>query len=288
MGGSVTTEALGRAEGLLVDGQDDVALELLAAVAADAEEYVDRNCPTTDELQWFCFPTPFELLAYRRVEGDRRELRMVGEPLDRLYADLALAQVRTGDEAGALESLKQAVRWNPMECAYRLDLAELFRRAGDEREWLGLAFSVFARASRAAHLVRAYLAFATHFGRSGDARTQAACLRAARRVSADDAALVPALELAAGTPADPDALDDAACEQALAEAGIPSGASTDLVVCMLMCATDAARDGDARLATDLTVRAYGLVGAPAAEALIALIREGDAELERGRGDGGAA
>ena len=75
---------------------------------------------------------------------------------------------------------------------------------------------------------------------------------------------------------------------ALAEAGIPSGASTDLVVCMLMCATDAARNGDARLATDLTVRAYGLVGAPAAEALIALIREGDAALERGRGDGGAA
>ena len=101
MGKTRLSDELLRAEGLLVQGQQDSALELLARLAEDAEEYVDRNCPTTDELQWFSFPTLFERLAYRRVERDPRELRDVGEPLDRLYADLALANVRCGDYEAA-------------------------------------------------------------------------------------------------------------------------------------------------------------------------------------------
>ena len=91
------TEQLERCEGLMLQGQDEQAAELLAHLAEDAEEYVDKNCPTTDELQWFSFPTLFERLAYRRVEKDPRELRSVGEPLDRLYNDLALANVHVGD-----------------------------------------------------------------------------------------------------------------------------------------------------------------------------------------------
>ena len=51
------TEQLERCEGLMLQGQDEQAAELLAHLAEDAEEYVDKNCPTTDELQWFSFPT---------------------------------------------------------------------------------------------------------------------------------------------------------------------------------------------------------------------------------------
>ena len=72
------TERLQTAEGLLVQGQSEQALELLRKLAEDCEEYVDKNCPTTDEVQWFSFPTLFERLAYRRVEKDPRELRDVG------------------------------------------------------------------------------------------------------------------------------------------------------------------------------------------------------------------
>ena len=137
------SDELVRAEGLLLSGLDEEARELLARLADAAQEYVDRNCPTTETLQWFSFPTIFERLCYRRVERDPRELRDVGEPLDRLYADLALACVRTLDYDAAKEALKLAVRWNPMECAYRLDLSDLFMVDGDVREALGLAFSVF-------------------------------------------------------------------------------------------------------------------------------------------------
>ena len=99
------TEQLERCEGLMLQGQDEQAAELLAHLAEDAEEYVDKNCPTTDELQWFSFPTLFERLAYRRVEKDPRELRSVGEPLDRLYNDLALANVHVGDYDAAAAAL---------------------------------------------------------------------------------------------------------------------------------------------------------------------------------------
>ena len=271
------SDELLRAEGLLVQGQDELALELLARLAEDAEEYVDRNCPTTSELQWFSFPTIFERLAYRRVEQDPRELRDVGEPLDRLYADLALAQVHAGDYDSAAAALRQAVRWNPMGCEHRLNLADLCRISGDLREHLALSYSVFERASEAAHIVRAYLNFADYFQAAENPRAAAACLHVAQRIDARDQALLASLEHAAGTPADPSTVTDEEASQLLAAEGLPDGANAEIAVCLLMCAADAAEMGDRNVATRLTVRARDLVGEKAAMALLQLIREGDEE-----------
>lgn len=271
------TDELDAAEGLIAGGQADLAVELLERLAADAEEYVDRNCPTTDEVQWFSFPTIFERLCYRRVEKDPRELRDVGEPLDRLYADLAFALVNEGDYAAATEALRQAVRWNPMGCGYRLDLAELYRTNGDVDEYLALTFSVFERASDVRHLVRAFCNFARHFMDTGADSAAAAALRCARRLDWPDAALEDLLERAKGTRADPDSLSDEQASSVLAENGLPDGANAEVALCMLMCATDSAASGDRTLATALTVRARDLVGAPAVKALLELIRSTDAE-----------
>lgn len=270
-------EELVHAEGLLVQERDEEARDVLLRLAEDVEEYVDRNCPTTEDVQWFSFPTIFERLCYRRVEDDPRELRDVGEPLDRLYADLALADVRLGEYDHAIEALKQAVRWNPMECGYRLDLAELFLLNGDVRECLGLTYSVFERASDARHLVRAYVTFAGWFERSENSRAAAAALRAARRLDMRDASLEAALDQAKGTPRDPDTLTDDEAAEALAAEGLPDGANAEVAICLLMCASDAAQAGERDVATNLTVRARDLVGEPAAMALMRLIREGDDE-----------
>lgn len=275
MSQTTLTEELLRAEGLLVQGQNEAARDLLLRLAEDAEEYVDRNCVTTESVQWFSFPTIFERLAYRRVEEDPRELRDVGEPLDRLYADLALAHVRLGEYDLAIEALKRAVRWNPMECGYRLDLADLFLVDGDVREAMGLAFSVFERASEARHLVRAYVLFSDWFARSNNARASAAALHAARRLDMRDSRLDAALDQASGTDRDPDALTDEEADEALAAEGLPTGANAEVAICLLMCATDAAAAGDRALATNLTVRARDLVGEPAAMALMQLIKEQD-------------
>lgn len=271
------TDELDAAEGLIAGGQADLAVELLERLAADAEEYVDRNCPTTDEVQWFSFPTIFERLCYRRVEKDPRELRDVGEPLDRLYADLAFALVNEGGYAAATEALRQAVRWNPMGCGYRLDLAELYRTNGDVDEYLALTFSVFERASDVRHLVRAFCNFARHFMDTGADSAAAAALRCARRLDWPDAALEDLLERAKGTQADPGSLSDEQASSVLAENGLPDGANAEVALCMLMCATDSAASGDRTLATALTVRARDLVGAPAVKALLELIRSTDAE-----------
>lgn len=275
MSQTTLTEELMRAEGLLIQGQDEAARDLLLRLAEDAEEYVDRNCPTTESLQWFSFPTIFERLAYRRVENDPRELRDVGEPLDRLYADLALADVHVGDYDHATESLKQAVRWNPMACEHRLNLADLFRIAGDMQEYLALTYSVFERASEASHLVRAFLTFAEFFQVSEKPKTAAAALRAARRLDTGDSTLEAALDQAAGTDRDPDLVSDEEAEELLAAEGLPDGANADIAICLLMCAMDAAEMGERNVATTLTIKARDLVGEDASMALLALIREGD-------------
>lgn len=276
------TDELERAEGLLLQGRAELARELLARLAEDAEEYVDRNCPTTDDVQWFSFPTIFERLAYRRVERDPRELRDVGEPLDRLYNDLALACVHDGDYDEAMEALKQAVRWNPMDCGYRLNLADLFRVSGDVQEYLALTYSVFERASDARHLARAFVNFSGWFASSDKHRVAAAALRAARALGVTDATLDAALEQAAGTERDPDLVDDAQMEELLAAEGLPDGANAEIAVCLLMCAGDAAAVGARDVATSLTLRARDLVGEPAARALLELIHQSDEEVADGK------
>lgn len=270
------TDELLRAEGYLMQDHDEQAIELLSRLAEDAEEYVDRNCPTTESLQWFAFPTLFDRLAYRRVENDPRELRDIGEPLNRLYCDLALASVKIGDYEMAIEALKQAIRWNPMDCGARLDLADLFRISGDPQEYLALTFTVFERASDARHLARAFLTFANYFEVCEKPKTAAAALHAARKLETDDSALAAALNQAAGTGRDPDSVTDAEAAELLAAKGLPDGANAEIAICLLMCASDAASAGERDLATTLTLRARDLVGEPAAMALLDLIRSSEA------------
>lgn len=277
------TEGLAHAEALMIEGQNDEALSVLLGIAEDAEEYVDRNCPTTDEVQWFSFPTIFERLAYRRVEKDPRELRDVGEPMDRLYGDLALAAVHTGDYDIATNALKQAVRWNPMGCENRLNLADLFRVNGDINEYLALTYSVFERASDARHLARAFANFSEYFLVQQKPRTAAAALRAGRRLGVRERALDQALDQAAGTTHDPDLVGDDEARDLLAQEGLPDGANAEIAICLLMCATDAAQAGQQDVATNLTVRARDLVGEEASMALLRLIRQSDADLAADQG-----
>ena len=275
MSQTTMTDDLERAEGLMLQGQPDQARDLLARLAEDAEEYVDRNCPTTEEVQWFSFPTLFERLAYRRVEEDPRELRDVGEPLDRLYNDLALASVQVGDYDEAMAALKRAVRWNPMDCSYRLNLADLFRVSGDVQEYLALTYSVFERASDARHLIRAFVNFSGWFASTEKPRAAAAALRAARAFDLADSSLEAALDQAAGTDRDPGLVSDAEMSELLAAEGLPDGANAEIAVCLLMCAGDAATAGARDVAANLTLRARDLVGEPAAKALLELIHETD-------------
>jgi tetratricopeptide (TPR) repeat protein len=265
----------------LVEGDSAGALETLTRLAQDAEEYVAAQLHTTQDEQWFSFAHLYERLAYKRVEKDPRRLYDVEEPLDRLYACLAQAQVLEGDYDGAEASLAQAIRWNPMQCAYRLDLGELHRVRGDVKGWLGLCHSTFERASEAAHLQRAYQAFARFFMDTAQLDEAQAALAAALRFGKPTGALAAMVDEACARGIDPVALDDDTVNQRLGEAGLPEGANAEVAVVLLMCATDAAAVDDTATCQQLLYQAQGLIGAPACRALLALIQEEDAEAAAG-------
>ena len=123
------------AENYLAQGDLATATPLLERLVELAEEYIDAECKTEEKRQYFSFDSKFERLAYRRVEKDPRELVQVEVPFDRLYSDMAFAYIRQQDYVSARNALMQAVRWDPMNCNYRLDLAELFRALEDKQEW---------------------------------------------------------------------------------------------------------------------------------------------------------
>ena len=151
------------AENYLAQGDLATATPLLERLVELAEEYIDAECKTEENRQFFSFDSKFERLAYRRVEKDPRELVQVEVPFDRLYSDMAFAYIRQQDYVSARNALMQAVRWDPMNCNYRLDLAELFRALEDKQEWASLSFSVLERASDGKCAARAYANLGQYF-----------------------------------------------------------------------------------------------------------------------------
>lgn len=284
----ITERDIAQAESYLAAGDMAAATPLLERLVELAEEYIDAECHTTDERQYFSFADAFERLAYRRVERDPRELVQVEVPFDRLYAALSFAYINVGDYVSARNALSQAVRWDPMNCAYRLDLAELYRALGDTREWAALSHSVIERASDGRTAARAYANLGQFFLDAHNALAASGCLRVAERLAPHDGRVQ---DLSARMEKERPEAAEASDEEAMAELaaqGVDPTPSADIAICLLMCASDAAAAGDRNEATRLTVRARGLIGEDACRALIKLIRESDAELARERAEGAAA
>ena len=177
------------AENYLAQGDLATATPLLERLVELAEEYIDAECKTEEKRQYFSFDSKFERLAYRRVEKDPRELVQVEVPFDRLYSDMAFAYIRQQDYVSARNALMQAVRWDPMNCNYRLDLAELFRALEDKQEWASLSFSVLERASDGKCAARAYANLGQYFLEPETENVSAAvgCARLALRLAPNDA-----------------------------------------------------------------------------------------------------
>ena len=197
---------------------------------------------------------------------------------------MAFAYIRQQDYVSARNALMQAVRWDPMNCNYRLDLAELFRALEDKQEWASLSFSVLERASDGKCAARAYTNLGQYFLEPETENISAAvgCARLALRLAPNDAHTTRLLNKIHTTyPDAADESDDHVMGE-LALQGVPTSPSAEIAICLIMCATDAASDGDKQEATRLTVRARDLVGEEACAAIIKLVRESDAELNAER------
>lgn len=272
------TAELQHVENFLASGDIESALPCLLDLRDAAEDFIKEYCQTTDEVQYFSFADEFELLAYRRVEDDPREIVQVDVPFDRLYSDLAYAHIQEDDYGPARDALMQAVRWNPMNCSYRLDLAEVFRLLGNEQEWAALSHSVLDRASDALSAGRAYSNLGVFFANQEELEPAVGCLRMAERYAAEDARVQQLSHFMKTEHADALELSEERANAAMESQGVPAALNAEIAICLIMCATDAASAGDTAEATRLTVRARDLVGMEAAKALIQLVRESDAEL----------
>ena len=142
------------------------------------------------------------------------------------------------------------------------------------------SFSVLERASDGKCAARAYANLGQYFLEPETENVSAAvgCARLALRLAPNDAHTTRLLNKIHTTY--PDAADesDEHVMGELALQGVPTSPSAEIAICLIMCATDAASDGDKQEATRLTVRARDLVGEEACAAIIKLVRESDAEL----------
>lgn len=265
------------AETYLAAGDISTASQMLERYLELAEEYIAEECQATDEVQYFSFQDSFERLCYARVEHDPRRIVAVPAPFDRLYSDVAYVCIQQQDYERARDALVQAVRWNPMNCKYRLDLAEIFRALGDIQEWAALSNSVLERASDGRVAARAYSNLGQLFIDQDNAVAASGCARLAVRLAPADARTVALMDrLAKEHPEVAKDSDDHVLGE-LSIQGIPTSPSADVAICLLICASDAAAAGDRGLAAEYTARANGLIGKEACSALIKMIREADNE-----------
>lgn len=265
------------AETYLATGDISTASQMLERYLELAEEYIAEECQATDEVQYFSFQDSFERLCYARVEHDPRRIVAVPAPFDRLYSDVAYVCIQQQDYERARDALVQAVRWNPMNCKYRLDLAEIFRALGDIQEWAALSNSVLERASDGRVAARAYSNLGQLFIDQDNAVAASGCARLAVRLAPADARTVALMDrLAKEHPEVAKDSDDHVLGE-LSIQGIPTSPSADVAICLLICASDAAAAGDRAQAAEYTARANGLIGKEACSALIKMIREADNE-----------
>ena len=265
------------AETYLAAGDISTASQMLERYLELVEEYIAEECQTTDEVQYFSFQDSFERLCYARVEHDPRRIVAVPAPFDRLYSDVAYVCIQQQDYERARDALVQAVRWNPMNCKYRLDLAEIFRALGDIQEWAALSNSVLERASDGRVAARAYSNLGQLFIDQDNAVAASGCARLAVRLAPADARTVALMDrLAKEHPEVAKDSDDHVLGE-LSIQGIPTSPSADVAICLLICASDAATAGDRAQAAKYTARANGIIGKEACSALIKMIREADSE-----------
>lgn len=265
------------AENYLLEGDSDRAAEMLEAMRENMEAYIDAECETTDKRQYFAFDSAFERLAYHRVENDPRELVQVPASFGWVYYWLATTSGRDHEEMRDL--LMQAVRWNPMQCDYRLQLAGIFYALGNAQECAQLSFSVLERTCDVSALAEAYANLGRFFLEEGESVAAAVgCARLGLRYMPEHPGVTDLLDRLHTEFPDACSDSDEHAMSVLAAEGVPTSPSAEIAVCLIMCATDAARAGDTAEATRLTVKARDLMGQEACEALIKLVRDADAEL----------
>lgn len=255
---------------LLNEDSYEEAGALIAELVRDFEEQYPDIQVNSETDAYFSFTSPLEQLVYRRADDDDRNLINVADPVDSLYAMHSFVLMTKEEVDAAREALASAIRWNPVKCAYRYNLAEIYLKNGDPKEYLGLTYSCFARAMTREDLEHAFLNFVPFFAQSDQVETAAAALYAAEKVGAPRGRrfqMAEALLAENGGTELYDQMTDERMELLLEEQGLPQGASAEVVVALLVMEEREREKGNRLLAADYHSMAVALVGAPAVAVL---------------------
>lgn len=266
-------EQLKQAESFIENNKIQEILPVFEGMASDIDKAEQNQYQSSDTQQFFCFETTLEKLIYKKVENDTRELIDISEPFDKVYSDLAFCYIQLQNYEKAREALAKAIRWNPMNCSYRLNLAELYRVAEMPEEWLGLSYSVFDRAYKPEHLVKAYMNFVPYMINLQKISTAAALIQAAHELLPDDLSVKKAAEALIDAGSNPYTLDSDVAHQLLEEMQIPEGANATVIITALICSEQAQEQDNLELVDYFERIANRLASEKTVETLRALVED---------------
>ena len=274
---SQLSEELYACEALLMQGENERACTSLHVLADEAESYASANYVTSETDQWFSFNNLFERLCYQRLENDPRTLHNCPDPLSRLYADLARAYICVNEIGLAKEALKAAIRWNPMDCASRLNLSDVMLHEGDTCEYLALSYSVLERASTPDQLARAYLNFIPSFRDDKKNDAVHALVHVLKQLDSQNSEVQAIIHEAQGSEFDADSMTSSEAREILTREGLPCGANVDVCICLLTASEVERSHNHPHEATRLILRAHQLLGKEMAMKLLQEIQEANKE-----------
>ena len=157
--------------------------------ARDAEKVIETLEPVIKKIEaedvykddenqeYVVFAQPIEKAIYSfKFKNDKKTYTPI-EPLPDMYYLYGVAKKVQGDNDAAIESLKKAIRWNPVACGIYLELADYIRETGDTEKFMELTEKAYEYAYAPGDLARCYSAFGRFYFERGRMDTAIACMQ---------------------------------------------------------------------------------------------------------------
>lgn len=266
-------ESIREAQALHKQSGVQAASALLEQYVQEIQAAQNTQYITSEQEQYFCFTTTLDNLIYKASERDPRIIHVLEDSFDKVYAYLAACYKEMGQLDAAAQAMAQAVRWNPVRCEYRLQLAELSKQQGDLSSALSLAHSVFARSVYPEEHLEAYLFFIEFFLQQQQLSTAAALVYVASLYRCPSEKLDEFSRVLIQAGSDPYALDEELVEQLLDAQDIPDGPSIELMISLLVYADECLKAGEDTQAQDYRAIVERFLGEKKTADLAAIIRE---------------
>lgn len=162
-----------RAKALLLNGKPEEARVIL-------EEMIEKLTSTGryDEkggVRYYDFRQPMEEALFREKYGMDEQIRIVPEPVSGLYRLHAGCLYEQGEYEKAMESLEEAIRWNPYKASAALEYAHCLRALERMDEYKNYVDDIFKIAWKPEKLAGAFRCLAYYYSDRQEWEAAAAC-----------------------------------------------------------------------------------------------------------------